>query len=327
MRKRMAWRVAGLGVTASAVWALAAAPALAQEPDVQTILDNIWVFVAGILVFLMQAGFGLVEAGLTRAKNVSNIMAKNLADMSVGAVAFFIVGFGLAYGSDAGSIIGTDSFLLAGGSGDLVNDSIYTDFFFQVVFAATAVTIASGAMAERTKFSGYLLFSVAMTALIYPVVVHWFWQGDGWISDLAIGDAKFGDFAGSTIVHSTGGWAALMGAYFLGPRIGKYDDQGRPKAILGHNIGLRSRRRVHPLVWLVWVQPWLRTCRRRGCHARRRHHDAVRRGWWIGRRGSYLVANQEDGCSDGRKRSAGRLGRHNGGYRHHVARRGSRSPV
>lgn len=236
MRRRVVWRVVGLGITASAVWLMAAAPAFAQEPDVQTILDNIWVFIAGILVFLMQAGFGLVEAGLTRAKNVSNIMAKNLADMSVGAVAFFIVGFGLAYGSDAGSIIGTDLFLLAGGSGDLVNDSIYTDFFFQVVFAATAVTIASGAMAERTKFSGYLLFSVAMTALIYPVVVHWFWQGDGWISDLAIGDAKFGDFAGSTIVHSTGGWAALMGAYFLGPRIGKYDDQGRPKAILGHNI-------------------------------------------------------------------------------------------
>lgn len=216
---------------------IAAAPALAQEaPDIQVVLDNLWVFIAGILVFLMQAGFGLVEAGLTRAKNVSNIMAKNLADMSVGALAFFVVGFGFAYGSDGGSFIGTDLFFLSGATGDLVNDQIYTDFFFQVVFAATAVTIASGAMAERTKFSGYLLFSVAMTALIYPVVVHWFWQGDGWISDLAIGDAKFGDFAGSTIVHSAGGWAALMGAYFLGPRIGKYDAQGRPRAILGHNI-------------------------------------------------------------------------------------------
>ncbi|NND14590.1 MAG: ammonium transporter [Acidimicrobiia bacterium] len=233
----MGWRLAGLALSVAAIWALVSAPALAQEaPDIQVVLDNLWIFIAGILVFLMQAGFGLVEAGLTREKNVSNIMAKNLADMSVGAIAFFVVGFGLAYGSDTGSFIGTDLFFLSGATGDLVNDQLYTDFFFQVVFAATAVTIASGAMAERTKFSGYLLFSVAMTALIYPVVVHWFWQGDGWISDLAIGDAKFGDFAGSTIVHSAGGWAALMGAYFLGPRIGKYDSQGRPKAILGHNI-------------------------------------------------------------------------------------------
>lgn len=237
MAKRVGWRLAGLALSVVALWGLVSSPALAQEtPDIQVVLDNLWIFIAGILVFLMQAGFGLVEAGLTRAKNVSNIMAKNLADMSVGAIAFFVVGFGLAYGSDTGNVIGTDLFFLSGATGDLVNDQLYTDFFFQVVFAATAVTIASGAMAERTKFSGYLLFSVAMTALIYPVVVHWFWQGDGWISDLAIGDAKFGDFAGSTIVHSTGGWAALMGAYFLGPRIGKYDAQGRPRAILGHNM-------------------------------------------------------------------------------------------
>ncbi len=237
MAKRVGWRLAGLALSVVAIWGLVSSPALAQEaPDIQVVLDNLWIFIAGILVFLMQAGFGLVEAGLTRAKNVSNIMAKNLADMSVGAIAFFVVGFGLAYGSDTGNVIGTDLFFLSGATGDLVNDQLYTDFFFQVVFAATAVTIASGAMAERTKFSGYLLFSVAMTALIYPVVVHWFWQGDGWISDLAIGDAKFGDFAGSTIVHSTGGWAALMGAYFLGPRIGKYDAQGRPRAILGHNM-------------------------------------------------------------------------------------------
>ena len=111
-----------------------------------------------------------------------------------------------------------------------------TFFFFQVVFAATAVTIASGAMAERTKFTAYLVFSFFMTALIYPVVVHSFWHGDGLLSDLKIGDARFGDFAGSTIVHSTGGWAALMGAIFLGPRIGKYDENGNPRAMPGHNI-------------------------------------------------------------------------------------------
>jgi len=215
-----------------------ATPAMAQNgPDTQVILDNLWVFIAGILVFLMQAGFAMVEAGLTRAKNIANIMAKNLADMCVGVLAFFAVGFGIAYGTDAGSLIGGDSFFLSGKSGDLVADSIFTDFFFQVVFAATAVTIASGAMAERTKFVGYLIFSAVMTALIYPLVVHSFWSGEGILADLEIGDAKFDDFAGSTIVHSTGGWAALMGAYFLGPRLGKYDENGNPRAIPGHNIG------------------------------------------------------------------------------------------
>ena len=201
------------------------------------ILDNLWVFIAGVLVFLMQAGFAMVEAGLTRAKNIANIMAKNLADMCIGVLAFFAIGFGLAYGTDGGSLIGTDTFFLSGSAGDLVNGSIFTDFFFQVVFAATAVTIASGAMAERTKFAGYLIFSAVMTGLIYPIVVHSFWSGEGIIADLEIGEAKFGDFAGSTIVHSAGGWAALMGAYFLGPRIGRYDADGNPRALPGHNIG------------------------------------------------------------------------------------------
>ncbi len=230
-----------LGVAALvsvAVMIALATPAMAEEngPDTQVILDNIWVLIAGVLVFLMQAGFALVEAGLTRAKNVANIMAKNLADMCIGVLAFFAIGFGLAYGSDGGSLIGTDSFFLSGQSGDLLADSIFTDFFFQVVFAATAVTIASGAMAERTKFAGYLIFSAVMTGLIYPLVVHSFWSGEGLIADLEIGNAKFGDFAGSTIVHSAGGWAALTGAYFLGPRLGKYDADGNPRALPGHNI-------------------------------------------------------------------------------------------
>lgn len=220
-----------------------AAPAAAQDDaltpdDVQVVLDNIWVFIAGILVFLMQAGFGLVEAGLTRAKNIANIMAKNLADMSVGALAFWAVGYGIAFGDDTGSLFGWSNFFLDGfGAGDF--DGLYTGytpFFFQVVFAATAVTIASGAMAERTKIGGYLIFSAVMTAIIYPVVVHSFWSGEGILADLKIGDAKFSDFAGSTIVHSAGGWAALMGAYFLGPRIGRYGADGRPRALPGHNI-------------------------------------------------------------------------------------------
>ena len=216
-------------------------PAVAQDGGVSpesVVLDNLWVLIAGVLVFIMQAGFGMVEAGMTRAKNVGNIMAKNLADMCVGALAFFAVGYGIAYGTDAGSLFGVDTFFLSGAESGFSAEgglSMFTDFFFQVVFAATAVTIASGAMAERTKMSAYLVFSFFMTALIYPVVVHSFWSGEGLLADLAIGDAKFGDFAGSTIVHSTGGWAAMMGAIFLGPRIGKYDRDGRSRPMPGHS--------------------------------------------------------------------------------------------
>ena len=226
---------------AAGVVLLNTAPALAQDGGVSPesiVLDNLWVLIAGVLVFFMQAGFGMVEAGMTSAKNVGNIMAKNLADMCVGALAFFAVGYGIAYGTDAGSLLGTDTFFLNGAEpgfdagGGL---SVFTDFFFQVVFAATAVTIASGAMAERTKMSAYLVFSFFMTAVIYPVVVHAFWSGEGLIADLAVGDARFGDFAGSTIVHSTGGWAAMMGAIFLGPRLGKYDRNGKPRPMPGHS--------------------------------------------------------------------------------------------
>lgn len=216
---------------------LATAAGAQDAAEVQANLDNIWVFIAGILVFLMQAGFGLVEAGLTRAKNVANIMAKNLADMAVGALAFWAVGYGVAF--NGGNILfGTGDFFLEGfGAGDFDGlYSGYTPFFFQVVFAATAVTIASGAMAERTKIQGYLIFSLAMTAVIYPVVVHSFWSGNGLLNKITVGEAAFSDFAGSTIVHSAGGWAALMGAYILGPRIGKYDDNGKARAIPGHNI-------------------------------------------------------------------------------------------
>ena len=233
----------GLGaLIAAGVVLLNTVPALAQDGGVSPesiVMDNLWVLIAGVLVFIMQAGFGMVEAGMTRAKNVGNIMAKNLADMCVGALAFFAVGYGIAYGTDAGSLLGVDTFFLNGTEPGFSAEgglSISTDFFFQVVFAATAVTIASGAMAERTKMSAYLVFSFFMTALIYPVVVHSFWSGEGLLADLAIGDAKFGDFAGSTIVHSTGGWAALMGAIFLGPRIGKYDRDGKPRTMPGHSM-------------------------------------------------------------------------------------------
>ena len=216
---------------------------LAQtSPDeVQAILDNTWVLIAAFLVFLMQAGFALVEAGLTRAKNVANIMAKNMSDAIVGGLIFFAVGYAVAFGGD-GWFMGTDGFFLGpssllteiGGSG-VGNLTTATFFVFQVVFAATAVTIASGAMAERTKFTSYLLFSVVMCGLIYPVVVHWTWGG-GLISRIKIGEAVYSDFAGSTVVHLTGACAALVGAIVLGPRLGKYGRDGKPRAILGHSM-------------------------------------------------------------------------------------------
>ncbi len=223
---------------AAAIVALTPAAVSAQDgPDTQAILDNIWVFIAGCMVFLMQAGFALVEAGLTRAKNVVNIFAKNVSDALVGVLAFFACGWAFAFGG-SGKLIGTGQFFLADQDLGIPAEgglSVATQFFFQAVFAATAVTIASGAMAERTKFTSYLVFSTVMCAFIYPVVVHWTWGG-GLIAQINIGDAVYSDFAGSGVVHMTGGIAALMGAIFLGPRIGKYGPDGRPRAIPGHNI-------------------------------------------------------------------------------------------
>ncbi|HIF65930.1 MAG TPA: ammonium transporter [Acidimicrobiia bacterium] len=208
---------------------------------VQAVMDNLWVFIAGVLVFLMQAGFAMLESGLTRSKNVGNIMAKNLADAAIGIMAFFLVGYGLAYGSDSGSsdLFGWGSFALSGVDLFDMSEGLSgaTDFFFQAVFAATAVTIASGALAERTKFSAYLIFSLLTTAIIYPIVVHWTWGG-GLIAQITIGDAVYSDFAGSTIVHSVGGWLALIGAFMVGPRIGKYGPDGSVRTIPGHNITL-----------------------------------------------------------------------------------------
>ncbi|HEY8526770.1 MAG TPA: ammonium transporter [Acidimicrobiales bacterium] len=201
----------------------------------QVAIDNLWVLIAGVLVFFMQAGFGFVEAGLTRAKNVANIMMKNLMDMAAGVLAFLLVGFSIGYGSDEmlGGWFGWGGFGVEGIDsfpGDGLSPA--TSFFFQAAFAATAATIVSGAMAERTKFKSYFVYSVGITALIYPVILRWTWGG-GW---LAQREYPFSDFAGSTIVHATGGWAALMGAIVLGPRLGKYGPDGRPRAIPGHSI-------------------------------------------------------------------------------------------
>jgi len=235
-----------------AILAITPSVGFAQEyvPTTQDYLNNVWVFLAGVLVFFMQAGFALVEAGLTRAKNVVNIFAKNIADAVVGILAFFATGYAFAFGESGGWFIGTDNFFLDGLDMAAIPEgglSPATTFFFQAVFAATAVTIASGAMAERTKFTSYLIFSVVMCAFIYPVVVHWTWGG-GLIADIQIGDAVFSDFAGSGIVHMTGGIAAFMGALFLGPRIGKYDSEGNVRAIPGHSIPFATLG-----VFILWV--------------------------------------------------------------------------
>jgi len=220
-----------------AIVALMANPAAAQEEDpvalVQANLDNIFILIAAILVIFMQAGFALVEAGLTRAKSVSNIMMKNMMDFAVGVLAFAAVGFAFAFGS-GNSFIGTSGWFLGSDIADNYlgesSLSISTFFIFQVAFAATAATIVSGAMAERTKFVSYMIYSFLISAIIYPIVVHWTWGG-GWLLE-----AGYHDFAGSGIVHMTGGVAALCGAAILGPRIGKYGPDGKPRVIPGHSI-------------------------------------------------------------------------------------------
>ena len=253
MRKRALRIVSGLGGVV-AVLAITPSVGFAQDyvPTAQDYLNNIFVFLAGVLVFFMQAGFALVEAGLTRAKNVVNIFAKNMADAIVGVLAFFAVGYAFAFGESGGSFIGSGNFFLQDLDMAAIPEgglSPATTFFFQAVFAATAVTIASGAMAERTKFTAYLAFSAVMCAIIYPVVVHWTWGG-GLISEISIGDAVYSDFAGSGIVHMTGGIAAFMGALFLGPRIGRYDENGKPRAIPGHSIPFATLGVF--ILWLGW---------------------------------------------------------------------------
>ena len=172
-------------------------------------IDTIWTLIAAILVFMMQAGFAMLETGFTRSKNATNIMMKNLMDFSIGTLAFWMVGYGIMFGVDSFFLVGATAQVSAG-------LSTFTTWMFHVVFAATAATIVSGAVAERTQFKAYLIYTVFITALIYPVVGRWIWGG-GWLSDLG-----FVDFAGSTVVHSVGGWAGLAGAFVLGPRFGKY---------------------------------------------------------------------------------------------------------
>ena len=214
-------------------------------------IDTMWTIMAAVLVFLMQAGFAMLETGFTRAKNAANIMMKNLMDFSIGTLAFWAIGFGVMFGADAAGLLGTDKFFLGGA----VVDEAFSDFtfwIFQVMFAATAATIVSGAVAERTQFKAYLVYSVFISAIIYPVVGHWIWGG-GWLGNLGMID-----FAGSTVVHSVGGWAGLAGAIVLGAREGKYvrngtrSGGGKPavNAIQGHNMPLAALGVF--LLWFGW---------------------------------------------------------------------------
>ena len=216
------------------------------KDELQTNINIVWTCIAAFLVFFMQAGFAMVETGFTRAKNAVNILMKNLMDFSVGSIAFFLVGFGLMFGESNG-LFGTTLFGLSGvETGGGWN---WTFLIFQTVFAATAATIVSGAMAERTKFVGYLIYSFFISLFIYPIFGSWAWggllDGGGWLENLG-----FLDFAGSTVVHSIGGWLALAGAIVLGPRIGKYGPDKKPKAILGHNIPLAALGVF--ILWFGW---------------------------------------------------------------------------
>ena len=213
------------------------------------LLDIVWTMVAAFLVYFMQAGFAMVETGFTRAKNAGNIVMKNMMDFVIGSIAFFLIGFGLMFGQGNG-IIGLSGFFdpyalestLQSDLGIALPIGVF--MIFHTVFCATAATIVSGAMAERTKFSSYLIYSACISIFIYPVTGHWIWGG-GWLSGLG-----FHDFAGSTAVHSVGGWCALIGAAILGPRIGKYREDGKPNAIPGHNLPLGALGTF--ILWFCW---------------------------------------------------------------------------
>jgi len=236
------------GILAPLLFLLVPKLLYADEPTAASnakAINTIWTLIAAFLVFFMQAGFAMVETGLTRAKNSCNILMKNLLDFCIGSIAFWAIGYGIMFGADKMGLFGTSGFFLSGGNpsnGDGLWQYAY--WLFQVVFAATSATIVSGAMAERTKFNAYIFYTFFISLFIYPVVGHWIWGG-GWLSKLGMVD-----FAGSTVVHSVGGWAALVGAYLLGPRLGKYNSDGSSNLIAGHNIPLAALGVF--ILWFGW---------------------------------------------------------------------------
>lgn len=243
-------RVAGIALPMLLLPALAMAQDAASAEQAERIselgtgINTVWMLLAAMLVFFMQPGFALVEAGFTQMKNTANILMKNLVDFMFGALLFWLVGFGIMFG--VGSFAGCPHLADLDSMAQLLNNGLPIEGFliFQTVFCATSATIVSGAMAERTKFSMYLVYTVFISVLIYPISGHWTWGG-GWLMNGNEGSFMmdlFGvashDFAGSMVVHSVGGWIALVGAAILGPRIGKYGKDGRSKAIPGHSLTL-----------------------------------------------------------------------------------------
>ena len=194
-------------------------------------VDTLWVLMAAFLVFFMQAGFGMVEAGMIRTKNAANVLMKNVLDFCFAALAYFVFGYAIMYGSD-GAIVGTEGWLLFGVESPVDGVPLEAFWLFQMVFAGAAATIVAGAVAERMKFVAYLAYSFLLSAFIYPIVGHWVWGG-GWLAAL-----DFHDFAGSTVVHGVGGVSALMGAWLLGPRFGRFNKDGSPNVIAGHSMPL-----------------------------------------------------------------------------------------
>lgn len=228
----------------------------------EVMISTLWVMIAGFLVFFMNAGFALVESGFCRSKNTVNILAKNFIVFAIACLTFWATGFAFMFG-DGNAIMGLSGLFLSGAdTSPLTDESGYAGvynaiawagvpleakFFFQLVFAATAATIVSGAVAERIKFQSYILFSAMLVAIMYPITGHWIWGG-GWLSDLM--GTSFLDFAGSTVVHSVGGWAALAGVLLLGPRLGKYRPDGSVNAIPGHSMALATLGGL--VLWLGW---------------------------------------------------------------------------
>ncbi len=212
-------------------------------------INNTWMLVATFLVFIMHLGFATLESGLTQAKNTVNILFKNMSIIAIGILTYAVCGFNLMYPGEFNGFLGFAGLGVSTGAEGLTpaynpGYTYWTDFIFQAMFAATAATIVSGAVAERIKLSSFLVFSTIYVALVYPIVGSWTWGG-GWLAD-----KNFHDFAGSTLVHSVGGWAALVGAYTLGPRLGKYSRNGKIKPILGHNMPLATIGVF--LLWFGW---------------------------------------------------------------------------
>lgn len=243
------------------IWDLAATAADPQGIEVpetldadyvQGVLNTVWILIASTLVIFMNAGFAMLEAGFCRQKNAVNILSKNLIVFALATIAYWAFGYSFMYGTAGNGFIGAGGFFLSSGDPATYGLNpfpeglpISVSFLFQVAFAATAATVVSGAVAERIKYDAFIIFSLLLVGISYPITGHWIWAG-GWLTELG-----FSDFAGSTVVHSVGAWAALVGAAILGPRIGKYDEGGNARAIPGHNMSIATLGCL--ILWIGWM--------------------------------------------------------------------------